>query len=140
MALRQCGIRDGLPVSADDISPAQAAARLKAALGERICIYTRLIGDASEGQQNMAAIATAGECGFGTMESAINSTAGLDDFIAKAFYTRVTAPVSFALNVRFDFDKDSIRPEARENLDEVGSFLAAHPQIAIIVEGLTVTL
>lgn len=130
-------ISDGLPVSADDISPAQAAARLKAAFGERICLYTILIGDASEGQKNMAAIAKAGECGFDTTESAINSTAGMDDFIAKVFYTRGAAPVSFALNVRFDFDKDSIRPEAQDNLDEVGSFLAAHPQISIIVEGHT---
>jgi OOP family OmpA-OmpF porin len=134
-------ISDGVQVSADKTTPGEAAAQLKAAYGDRLCIYTILIGDAVEGQKNMADVATAGECGFTTTGDKVATTAGMNDFIEKVFFEKVTAstpaPVSFALNVRFDFDKDIIRPEEKDNLDEVGSFLAAHPQISVTLEGHT---
>ncbi len=129
-------ISDGLQVSADKTSPEDAAAQLKAAYGDRICIYTILIGDAVEGQKTMAAVAKAGECGFATTENAIGNTSGMNDFIEKVFFEKVT-PVSFALHVNFDFDRDTIRPDAKDNLDEVGSFLATNPQISITLEGHT---
>lgn len=132
-------ISDGLQVSADKTSPEEAAAQLKAVYGDRLCIYTILIGTAVEGQKNMTAVATAGACGFTTTANAVSNTVGMNDFIEKVFFEKVTgpAPVSFALNVRFDFDKDIIRPEEQDNLDEVGSFLAAHPQISVTLEGHT---
>jgi OOP family OmpA-OmpF porin len=46
-------------------------------------------------------------------------------------------PVSFNLYVKFDFDKDTIRPEEKDNIDEVGSFLAMHPEITLTLEGHT---
>jgi len=39
--------------------------------------------------------------------------------------------------VKFDFDKDTIRPDATDNLNEVGGFLATHPKITITLEGHT---
>lgn len=131
-------VSDGLQVSADTTPPEDAAARLKAAYGDRLCIYTILIGDAPAGQKTMAAVARAGDCGFSTTESALANTAGMDEFIKKVFFEKVSLPpVSFLLNVKFDFDKDTIRPDAKDNLDEVGTFLAAHPQISVTLEGHT---
>jgi OOP family OmpA-OmpF porin len=129
---------DGLQVSADQTSPEVAASRLKGAYGDRICIYTILFGGDTEGQKTMAAIAKAGECGFATTANALASTEGMNEFVTKVFFEKTVAPaVSFLLNVKFDFDKDTIRPDAADNLDEVGNFLAAHPQIAITLEGHT---
>jgi OOP family OmpA-OmpF porin len=135
-------ISDGLQVSSDKTSPADAAAQLKAAYGDRICIYTILIGNATEGQSTMEEVAKAGECGFATTGNAVATTAGMNDFIEKVFFEKVTAaaPVSFALHVKFDFDKDTIRPDAQDNLDEVGSFLATHTQITVTLEGHTCTM
>ena len=131
-------VSDGLQVSADKTSPETAAIRLKAAYGDRICLYTILMGNDVEGQKTMAAIAKAGECGFATTENAVASTTGMNEFIEKIFYEKLAPPpVSFLLNVKFDLDKDTIRPDATDNLDEVGGFLATHPQIAITLEGHT---
>lgn len=129
---------DGLQVSGDTTPPEEAAARLKAAYGDRICIYTILMGGDAAGQQTMAAVARAGECGFASAENAIAGTTGMNDFIEKVFFEKNSPPpVSFRLNVQFDFDRDTIRPDAKDNLDEVGTFLAAHPRIAITLEGHT---
>jgi len=131
-------ISDGLQVSADKTYPEEAASRLKAAYGDRLCIYTILIGDAAAGQNTMAAVARAGECGFVTTGNTLVSTTGMNEFIEKVFFEKNSPPpVSFLLNVKFDFDRDTIRPDAKDNLDEVGSFLAAHPQISITLEGHT---
>lgn len=129
---------DGLQVSGDTTPPEEAAARLKAAYGDRICIYTILLGADAAGQQTMTAIARAGECGFATAGNALATTTGMNDFIEKVFFEKSSPPpVSFRLNVQFDFDRDTIRPDAKDNLDEVGTFLAAHPQISITLEGHT---
>jgi OOP family OmpA-OmpF porin len=131
-------VSDGLQVSSDTTSPETAAIRLKTAYGDRICIYTILIGNDAEGQKTMAAVAKAGECGFATTENAVATTTGMNEFVEKVFFEKLAPPpVSFLLNVQFDFDKDTVRPDAADNLDEVGSFLAAHPQIAITLEGHT---
>ena len=131
-------VSDGLQVSADETPPEEAAARLKAAYGDRICIYTILIGDAATGQQTMAAIAKAGQCGFATTENAVANSTGMNEFIEKVFFEKgPPPPVSFLLNVKFDLDRDTIRPDAKDNLDEIGGFLAAHPKIAITLEGHT---
>ena len=131
-------VSDGLQFSADKTSPEEAAVRLKAAYGNRLCIYTILIGNAVAGQETMAAVATAGECGFATTANGVASTTGMNEFIEKVFFEKgAPPPVSFLLNVQFDFDQDTIRPDATNNLDEIGSFLVAHPQIAITLEGHT---
>lgn len=131
-------VSDGLQVSSDQTAPEEAATQLKAAYGDRICIYTVLFGGDPEGQKTMAAIAKAGGCGFATSAGALADTEGLNDFVTRVFFEKTAAPpVSFLLNVKFDFDKDTIRPDATDNLDEVGNFLAAHPQITITLEGHT---
>jgi OmpA-OmpF porin, OOP family len=131
-------VSDGLQVSADTTSPETAAIRLKAAYGDKLCIYTILIGNDTEGQKTMAAVAKAGECGFATTENVVANTTGMNEFVEKVFFEKVaTPPVSFLLNVKFDFDKDTIRPDAKDNLDEVGGFLATHPKISITLEGHT---
>jgi OOP family OmpA-OmpF porin len=131
-------ISDGLQVSSDNISPEAAAARLKAAYGENICIYTILIGGDIAGQKTMAEITKAGDCGFATTENALMNTIGMEEFIQTVFFEKIsTPPVSFLLNVKFDLDRDIIRPDAKDNLHEIGTFLATHPQISITLEGHT---
>lgn len=131
-------ISDGMQVSSNTVAPQEAATQLKAAYGDRLCIYTILIGNAALGQQTMAAVARAGECGFTVTGDTLSSTSGMNDFIRQVFFEKMApAPVSFLLNVQFDLDRATIRPDAHDNLDEIGGFLAAHPQIAVTLEGHT---
>lgn len=135
-------VSDGVQVSSDKTSPQEAAAQLKAAYGDRVCIYTILVGDDPKGQSTMQAVADASGCGFATTERALATTEGMNDFVRKVFLEKVAAaapakPVTFNLYVKFDFDKDVIRPEEEDNIDEIGSFLAMHPEINVTLEGHT---
>ncbi|MHB8808388.1 MAG: OmpA family protein [Desulfobulbaceae bacterium] len=134
-------VSDGVQVSSDKATPQEAAAQLKAAYGDRVCIYTVLIGDDPVGKSTLQAVADASGCGFATTESAVATTEGMNDFVRKVFFEKVEVaqekPVSFNLYVKFDFDKDTIRPEEEDNIDEVGSFLAMHPEITLTLEGHT---
>ena len=135
-------VSDGVQVSSDKTTPQEAAAQLKAAYGDRVCIYTILIGADPVGKNTLQAVADASGCGFATTEGAVATTAGMNDFVQKVFFEKAAVateqkPVSFNLYVKFDFDKDTIRPEEKDNIDEVGSFLAMHPEINLTLEGHT---
>lgn len=135
-------ISDGIQVSTDKNSPEAAAKQLKSALGDRVCIYTVLIGDDPTGRATMEDVANAGKCGFATTGNDLANSAGISDFVKKVFFEKAIAvpapsPVSFNLHVKFDFDKDTIRPQEEDNLAEVGSFLAMHPEIKVTLEGHT---
>ncbi|MHB8790876.1 MAG: OmpA family protein [Desulfobulbaceae bacterium] len=135
-------VSDGVQVSSDKATPQEAAAQLKAAYGDQVCIYTILVGDDPVGKSTLQGVADAGGCGFATTEGAVASTEGMNDFVQKVFFEKVEAnpakkPVSFNLYVKFDFDKDAIRPEEEDNIDEVGSFLVMHPEITVTLEGHT---
>lgn len=133
-------VSDGVQVSSDKATPEEAAAKLKAAYGDKVCIYTVLIGDDPAGKKTMQGVADASGCGFATTESAVATPEGMNDFVQKVFFEKAPVaakPVSFNLYVRFDFDKDTIRPSEEDKIDEVGSFLAMHPEIKVTLEGHT---
>ena len=135
-------VSDGVQVSSDKVSPQEAAARLKAAYGDRVCIYTVQVGDDPTGRSTLQAVADAGGCGFAATGDELATAEGMNDFVRKVFLEKVVAaapakPVSFNLYVKFDFDKDTIRPEEEDNIDEIGSFLAMHPEITVTLEGHT---
>lgn len=132
-------------------SPVEAAAALKNAFGDRICIYTILIGNSPVGQKTMEDIAAAGKCGFATTQSAVATSQGMADFVEKVFLEKeaekpvakvAPAPVqektiTMNLKVLFDFDKDNVLPREQDELDEFAAFMKAHPQTTAVLEGHT---
>ncbi len=135
-------VSDGIQKTASGTSPETAAEQLKAAYGDKVCIYTIQIGDSPIGKATLEGVANAGKCGFATTGNELASSEGLSDFVRKVFFGKAgekakVAPVSFNLYVKFDFDKDTIRPQEEDNLDEVGNFLAMHKEIKITLEGHT---
>ena len=68
-----------------DQSPVAAAEALKAKFGDQICIYTILVGDDATGKSTMDAVASAGDCGFGTNASDLLSTEAMAEFVEKVF-------------------------------------------------------
>jgi len=86
---------DGLDMK--NYQPAAAAQRLKNAFGDRICIYTVLLGDKSamyqlgdmdEGMNVMKQVADAGKCGFMVKGYAISSPEDMATFVEKVFLAR----------------------------------------------------
>ncbi|MBU0909050.1 MAG: VWA domain-containing protein, partial [Proteobacteria bacterium] len=124
-------VSDGINTATQ--SPVEAAEALKNAFGERICIYTILIGSNPVGKKVLEDVAAAGKCGFATTEGDVATSEGMADFVEKVFFEKevvkpvvqkvVPAPVmektiTMDLKVLFDFDKTTIRPREQDQLDE----------------------
>ncbi len=74
--------------------PVAAAQRMKNAYGDRVCIYTVLlgdktkaidIGDKNEGVNLMQQVADAGKCGFMVTGESVATPEGMADFVEKVF-------------------------------------------------------
>jgi len=71
-----------------DSKAVQAAKNMKNQLGDRVCIYTVLIGDDLEGQKIMDQIAQAGMCGCATNADALDSGQSMADFVETVFLVK----------------------------------------------------
>jgi OOP family OmpA-OmpF porin len=63
----------------------QSAEALKKQFGDRLCIYTVLVGDNPEGSDLLKKIAAAGQCGLHTSADSIVSEAGMVEFVKTVF-------------------------------------------------------
>ena len=68
-----------------DDAPILAAGRMKRAFGNRLCIYTVLVGDNIGGKGVMEKIAGAAQCGFSVNAEDIASSKDMADFVVKVF-------------------------------------------------------
>lgn len=143
-------VSDGLNTSMTD--PLQAAADLKKIYGDRICIYTVLIGNDPVGKTAMEGIAKAGGCGFATTASTLSSGSELAGFLEKVFLEKASAPVAAAVapiskpseterivlrGINFDFDKAIIKPEFKPVLDVAVEILKERSNLKVLIEGHT---
>lgn len=136
-------ISDGM----ENVGPpsAKEAKALKAKYGERVCIYTILIGDDSEGRAVMESIAKASDCGFATDADAVGTPEGMAAFVEKVFLKKAPKvaeppapqPFTVELKVEFDFDKSNIRPQYYKTLTEFGDFMREFPEHNVNLEGHT---
>lgn len=141
-------VSDGMNTAGQ--SPVTAAEALKSAYGDRICLYTILIGNSPVGKKVLEDVAAAGKCGFAVTQADVASSQGMVDFVEKVFLEKVPAPavqrvappvatktITMDLKVLFDFDKDTIRPREQDQLDEFAAFMKSHPQTTAVLEGHT---
>ncbi|WP_305042709.1 OmpA family protein [Geoalkalibacter sp.] len=99
-------ISDGLQM---EDAPA-AAKKIKAEMGDRLCIYTIAIGDSAAGRQLLEKVAQAGECGSATTDAALISQAGMASFVETVFLTpkAVAAPAPAPAVAIIDSDGDGV--------------------------------
>ncbi|OGQ98202.1 MAG: hypothetical protein A2505_02870 [Deltaproteobacteria bacterium RIFOXYD12_FULL_55_16] len=151
-------VSDGM--NTEKANPLQAAEELKKAYGDRLCIYTVLIGNNPAGKAAMQAIATAGGCGFATTAEALVQGSDLADFLEKVFLEKAPAPAPVVppkpeppkpeppkppvvvervvlRGINFDFDKAVVKPEFAPVLDVAAGILKARPGLKVVVEGHT---
>ena len=75
-------------------APVPAAEKMKKQFGDRLCIYTVLIGNDPGGKANMDQIAKAGQCGFSVNADQIASSGDMADFVEKVFLTKAPKKVA----------------------------------------------
>jgi len=73
----------------NDDSPLKAAENVKSIFGDRICIYTVLVGNDPNGKALMEKIAKVTPCGFAVRAEDISSSKDTADFVERVFLTGV---------------------------------------------------
>ncbi|MFH1349699.1 MAG: OmpA family protein [Pseudomonadota bacterium] len=68
-----------------------SAKSLKGQFGNRLCIYTVLIGNDPDGKKLLEKIADAGQCGFAVTADQIESSGGMAGFVEKVFLAKAPA-------------------------------------------------
>lgn len=76
-----------------DDAPLHSAQMIKQQFGDRICIYTVLVGDDPDGKMLLENIAKTGQCGFPVTGDQIYSSEDMADFVKKVFMTKTVRPV-----------------------------------------------
>lgn len=81
-------VSDGLET---DTSSADSAQQVKSRFGDRVCIYTVVVGDDQAGVRLMNEVAGAGRCGFSVNARDIASSEGMVNFVRDVFLAKAEA-------------------------------------------------
>ncbi len=81
-----------------DVSPVAAIETLKAAHGDKLCLYTIWVGNEAQesGQAILQQLSDISGCGFSTTADAVASSNGMANFVGNVFFSKATpaAPVA----------------------------------------------
>ena len=75
-----------------DATPITAAKNMKAKFGDRLCIYTVLVGDDPEGETLMKQVAAAGDCGDSLRADGFKDSGDMGDFVKNVFLAEIPKP------------------------------------------------
>ncbi len=146
-----------------DDSPVYAARTMKEAFGDRVCMYTILVGDDPAGRGLLEEIARVGECGFAVSADDIAAPEAMADFVERIFLAsdkdadgvpddmdqcpdtprgaKVDEKGCWELGaVLFDTNKTDIKPMAYPFLDEIADVLKNNPGLRMEIQGHTDTV
>ncbi|MEA2083698.1 MAG: OmpA family protein [Thermodesulfobacteriota bacterium] len=155
-------ISDGRETNMDP-APEKAVKDLKNEFGDRLCLYTVLIGDDIGGKALLEQIATAGKCGFSIAADSIASKSDMADFVKKIFLDKACPkPVALAPaappqapklappvktspekrletleNIYFNTDKWDIKQTETTKLKKVVNILKNKPTLKLNIDGHT---
>jgi OOP family OmpA-OmpF porin len=87
-----------------DTTPITAAKNMKAKFGDRLCIYTVLVGDDPAGETLMKQVAAAGGCGFSVRADEFKTSGDMGNFVKNVFLAEIVTPVAKPL----DSDGDGV--------------------------------
>jgi OOP family OmpA-OmpF porin len=76
-----------------DQAPVKAAKALKGEFGDRLCIYTVLVGDNPAGEALMKQVAAAGECGVSAFADGFKDSGDMGNFVKSVFLAKAAPMV-----------------------------------------------
>jgi len=142
--------------------PATEAERIKEQYGNRMCIWTVMIGKSSRGGENLDGIARKTACGESFSSSSIDGGSEMRRFVALMFFgvendndadgvnnqqdkcpnTPYGASVDgrgcwVVDNIQFESGKAEIKSEYNSQLDEIASVMNSRPNLKVLIEGHT---
>jgi len=92
-----------------DPKPVKAAEALKKKFGDKLCIFTVLIGDSPTGKQILDQITKAGDCGYSTAADRLSSSGDMAGFVEGIFLAKpAPMPVPKPVAKPMDSDGDGV--------------------------------
>ncbi|MGC9977099.1 MAG: OmpA family protein [Syntrophales bacterium] len=151
---------DGVDMGDESV---KAATNVKNQYGDKLCIYTVLIGDDKQGAKVLDQIARAGQCGVSVTGDALADDSAMNAFAERIFLAEKPAeapqplpppPVQemkkapevehkilekgrATLDVKFDFDKAVVKEKYYKDIQGVAEVMKKYPSLKIIIEGHT---
>jgi OOP family OmpA-OmpF porin len=132
-----------------DAAPMEAANALKAQYGDRLCIYTVLIGDDDAGRALLSGISAVTVCGQAISADNISTGPGMANFVTavlleKAYHAPKAACPEMSKagtwvfkDIKFEIDKDVLMASSYPTLDEIVRILTDNPEISVEIQGHT---
>jgi len=140
----------------DDINPKnvmEAASKIKAAYGGKVCVYPVQVGKDAEARKLADQLVATIGCGFVENADNLQTPAQMGAYVQKVFFcppppasaegkAAVVPPpppmvpgVDKLDAIYFDFDMFELKPEARETLKKNADWLSKNPGKKVVVEG-----
>ncbi len=142
-----------------DSDPIEAAKRIKRRYGDRICIYTCLVGNLPYGKELMERVAKAGECGYAITADQLVPDNVMGDWAYDIFHRTTRAKPApepeapprvprgpnpcellneaLRMKVQFDLNKWYIRPEYFNGLNRIAQLMIECPVARVEIQGHT---
>jgi len=76
-----------------DTTPITAAKNMKSKYGDRVCIYTVLVGDDPAGETLMKQVSAAGDCGISVRADGFKDSGDMGNFVKSVFLAEIAKPV-----------------------------------------------
>ena len=118
-----------------DSAALQAAKDLNAKYGDRLCIYTVLIGDDEAGRALLADISAVTGCGKAISADQIDNGQAMADFVVDVLLNKADSWIF--KDIKFESDKDVLMASSYSTLDKIVAILTDNPNIAVEVQGHT---
>ncbi len=128
-----------------DNAPLEAARELKNLYGDRLCIYTVLIGDDGPGRRLLSAITQVTGCWNPLTAEDLSSEPAMADFVKTVLLRKigVTMPEMSKAgtwvfkDIKFEIDKDTLVASSYPTLEEIVTMLKVRSEISVEIQGHT---
>jgi len=113
----------------------KAAKDLSAQYGDRLCIYTVLVGDDEAGRELLSNISKLTGCGQAITTDDVDNGAKMADFVTTVLLDKATSWIF--KDVKFESDKAVLMNSSYPTLDKIVAILNGNPGISVEIQGHT---
>jgi OOP family OmpA-OmpF porin len=116
-------------------APMDAARELNDRYGDRLCIYTVLIGDDPAGRTLLSGISQVTGCGQAITADDVDTGATMADFVTTVLLDKADSWVF--KDIKFESDKAVLITSSYPTLDRILQILRDNPELSVEIEGHT---
>ncbi len=116
-------------------APLDATMDLSAQYGDRLCIYTVLIGDDEAGRSLLSKISDATDCGQAFTAEDVDTGPAMADFVTTVLLEKAESWIFKDIN--FESDQDVLIDSSYPTLEKIVNILRDNPGISVEIQGHT---